>query len=330
MGEASTAGSPPGGKAGGGAGQIDIRAILESGSLDSHYQPIVSTKDGKIVGVEALARPRVPGSGEFIPPIRFFAEAAAQGFALEADRLCRKRGIEGFAESFSDYPELLVFINLDAAILLRFVESHREEGFLIALDDMGTGSSNLERLTILKPDIVKLDHSLIRRIDGEYYKQELYDFFLKLTSKFGTMVIAEGVETREEALACMERGGDLMQGYYFAPPSEPGEALRECIRLYPDVECAYLLDGSGFQASSTVFNPSRSLQPGKSLFCPAQRGCDQRSKDYFLSIDAKRTRYFSAPYVSKASGRACITISTARLAGGDVEAILCLDISTPP
>jgi EAL domain-containing protein (putative c-di-GMP-specific phosphodiesterase class I) len=422
--------APTTGNAGGEGGStrpepIDVRAILESRSLDSHYQPIVSTKDAKIVGLEALARPRVPGSGSPISPLRFFAEAAAQGLALDADRFCRRRGIEGFVKYFSSYPELLIFINLDASILnastlgsncfvdlvrgcalapenvvieilesavddeatlLRFVESHREQGFLIALDDMGAGSSNLERIPLLKPDIIKLDHSLIRGIDSEYYKQELYDFFLKLTSKFGTLVIAEGIETREEVLTCMERGGDLMQGYYFAHPSEPSEemmsscleeatgtalayrvyegeriserrrvadycndiaervsremrsrrfpdldeALRKSIRRYPDVECAYVLDGRGIQLSSTVFNPSRSLQPGKSLFHPAPRGCDQRSKDYFLSIDTRRTRYFSEPYVSKASGRTCITISTARLARGEVEEILCLDISTAP
>ena len=87
---------------------------------------------------------------------------------------------------------------------------------LIALDDMGTGYSNLERIASIKPDIIKLDRSLIQDIDREYHKQELFDFFLKLAHKIGVFVVVEGIETEAEALSCLERGADLVQGFYFA------------------------------------------------------------------------------------------------------------------
>lgn len=236
---------------------IDIKTIIDTESITSHFQQIFSIKSSLVVGVEALARGIDPFSDQFIPPYKIFGQAEKEGLTLELDRLCRKVAIREFASIASQNPNLLLFVNLDTSTLvdsivgsnnllnavrhygldpsrvviefiesktndqdalLRFIKTYREQGFLFALDDMGAGHSNLERIPIIKPDIIKLDRSLIKAIDREYYKQELFEFFIKLAHKIGFLVIAEGIETQEESLACLERGADLVQGFYFAFP----------------------------------------------------------------------------------------------------------------
>ena len=238
--------------------KFDIKTIIETESITSFFQQIFSIKSSAVVGVEALARAIDPVTWQYIPPSGIFEEAAKEGLTVDLDRLCRKTAIREFAPVASQNPNLLLFINLDTSILndstvgsnnilntvkqygidpgrvviefiesktndpdalLRFIDTYRKYGFLFALDDMGTGHSNLERIPSIKPDFVKLDRSLIKGIDREYYKQELFDFFIKLAHKIGCLVIAEGIETKEEGLACLERGADLVQGFYFALPN---------------------------------------------------------------------------------------------------------------
>ncbi|OEF95805.1 hypothetical protein BHF68_11640 [Desulfuribacillus alkaliarsenatis] len=108
----------------------------------------------------------------------------------------------------------------DIEALKRFVTIHREKGFLIALDDVGSGYSNLDRIPMLKPDIIKIDKGLIDGLDGEFYKQEVFRSLSRLAKKLGSLVVAEGIETLEQAIAALELGADMLQGYYFSRPQE--------------------------------------------------------------------------------------------------------------
>jgi EAL domain-containing protein (putative c-di-GMP-specific phosphodiesterase class I) len=246
--------------------EFDIHAVLEARSMLSHFQPIISIREKKVIGLEALIRATNPMSGKPISPNFLFDAASRHKQSLQLDRLCRESAIAGFATLASLDPDLILFINVDvsslgrsasesdalirlteeygipservaieiieskindASALQRFIANHRKRGFLIALDDMGAGHSNLERIPSIKPDIIKLDRSLIRNIDQEYHKQELFDFFIKLAHRIGVFVIVEGIETEAEALSCLERGADLVQGYYFAYPQPPARACLE-------------------------------------------------------------------------------------------------------
>lgn len=407
----------------------DAGAIIESGSIRCDYQPIVSVKGNRVIGFEALARASDPRSGAPIGPDALFSAAAREGLTLELDRLCRKRAVEGFVASGAGESELALFMNIDTSVigpstigsnrirdlaeehglepgrvvielleseirdepsLREFVERYHRLGFIIALDDVGSGHSNLERIVSLKPDVIKLDRSLISGIEREFHKQELLGCLIKLTAKLGILAIAEGVETEAEAQACLSKGADIMQGFLLGRPGSLGpepreacldscldgclerareatethkaleerriperrllyrsydaltsriceglarcsresydEALAEALAWFIEVECAYILDRRGVQVSSTVFNPARPRRKASALYAPSVEGDDQSAKDYFLFLDGTSRRYITEPYLSRASGAVCVTISTTTEDSSAERIILCLDI----
>ena len=94
----------------------------------------------------------------------------------------------------------------------------------LAIDDVGVGYSNLERLAEVKPDIVKLDRSLLIGIESNYYKQEIFHSMVHMAAKIGAIVVAEGVESAGQACIAMEFGAHLLQGFLFSEP-QPVERL---------------------------------------------------------------------------------------------------------
>jgi len=106
----------------------------------------------------------------------------------------------------------------DINSLQKFIKTHREHGFLIALDDIGNGYSNLNRIPLVKPDIIKIDRYLVQYIDRNYHKQAVFKSLVNLSRNIGSLVIAEGVEREEEAITALELGVDMIQGFYFSEP----------------------------------------------------------------------------------------------------------------
>ena len=105
--------------------------------------------------------------------------------------------------------------------MLEFVRFYRKRDFLIALDDVGAGFSNLDRIPMLKPDVIKLDRSLIHGVDRHFHKLEVIRSFVQMSNRLGCLVLAEGVETAEEAMCLLSNEVDVFQGFYFARPA-PG------------------------------------------------------------------------------------------------------------
>jgi EAL domain-containing protein (putative c-di-GMP-specific phosphodiesterase class I) len=102
--------------------------------------------------------------------------------------------------------------------LKRFIENQRKQGVLIALDDIGAGFSNLERVAELKPDLIKIDRSLVMGLHQSYHKQEVFSSLVKLAHSLGALLLAEGAESEEETMQALELGADMIQGYYFSRP----------------------------------------------------------------------------------------------------------------
>jgi len=94
----------------------------------------------------------------------------------------------------------------------------RKLGYRIAVDDLGAGYAALGALATLEPEVVKLDMSMIRDIDRHPTKRRVVAAITALCRELGGLVVAEGVETEAEAMACVESGVDLLQGYLFAKP----------------------------------------------------------------------------------------------------------------
>lgn len=230
-----------------------IKTVIKNRSIYSEFQPVVSVNTRRVVGVEALSRGRF--QEEIISPYTLFEYAKDLDKTVELDHLCRLKALEVFSAG----PQTpMLFLNFEADILnqlesesemflssvrqfnvphenivieinekyvsdnnklIRFVEFYREQGFMIALDDVGAGHSNLNRITVVRPDVVKIDMALVRNIDKSPYCQEVFKSIINLAKKIGAFTVAEGAETAEEVAACTLCGVDFIQGFYFARPT---------------------------------------------------------------------------------------------------------------
>lgn len=232
---------------------VSLEFLLRREWLQAYFQPIVSLKHRTVVGVEALSRGELPGQGQ-IPPNVLFQQAKEQGLRAPLEYLCQKKTLEAFEALHRRHSDLLLFFNYDVALLdeeifqpmdlanrlaklglsptgvvveikesrvsdlkalERFVRECRQEGFLIALDDVGAGHSNLDRISDLHPDLLKVDLSIVRGVEKDFYRREVFRSLVTLARTLGALVIAEGVESQVEVDAVTELGADLLQGYFF-------------------------------------------------------------------------------------------------------------------
>lgn len=241
-----------------GSETFDIKDIIRNKKLKAYFQPIVYISRKLIIGVEGLVRGTVDNSDQLISPLALFDAAEKENLTLELDRVCREKVIEAYSRIFGHDNEKLLFLNIEASIiekvegsnylinqvkkhginpenivievnetktknvsaLERFINNYRQLGFLIALDDIGSGFSNLDRISMAKPNIIKADMSLIRGIQKDFYKQEVFKALVSLASKIGAIVVAEGVESEEESIQVIKLGAQMIQGYYFSKPVE--------------------------------------------------------------------------------------------------------------
>lgn len=102
-------------------------------------------------------------------------------------------------------------------------------GFLIEMDDFGSGYSSLNMLNQLSLDILKLDMQFIRSETTKPKSQGILRHIMAIAGTMGLRVVAEGVETKEQLERLCEIGCDYGQGYYFAKPM-PCEAFETLMR----------------------------------------------------------------------------------------------------
>ncbi|SPJ34024.1 Blue light- and temperature-regulated antirepressor BluF [Kushneria phyllosphaerae] len=103
--------------------------------------------------------------------------------------------------------------------LRHIVEEYHEMGFTVALDDFGTGHANLDLLTVLTPHHLKLDRVLISGIGQDVRRQHLVRHIALMAASLEIGLVAEGVETLEEASWLYRQGIMRHQGYYYARPA---------------------------------------------------------------------------------------------------------------
>jgi EAL domain-containing protein (putative c-di-GMP-specific phosphodiesterase class I) len=195
-----------------------------------------------------------------------FEAARREGMIVDLDRLCRDVVLQEYKSIQREKEDSLLFLNFESSLLnavvpgnsylfdqvmqrdinpsnvvieiiesevsntdnlITFVNFYRQKGFLIALDDVGTGYSNFDRITAIKPDILKVDKSILKDLENNYYKQEVFKSLGSLAKKTGELILAEGVETREEVLCAMDLNADLAQGYFFARPQPYNAGIDE-------------------------------------------------------------------------------------------------------
>lgn len=247
----------------------EVEKIIDENRFAYHFQPIVNTTDGTIYSYEALMR---PVSDMRLSPFHVLKYAELKGrlhdieyatflnvltcIDQEKDRfLGRKIFINSIPRMMltgSDFRRVgeLLMKHSDTAVveLTEYAESDEEElnvlkeryrnmGVKIAIDDYGTGYSNVNNLLRYMPDYVKIDRSLISDIQNNPKKRHFVREIIEFCHGNGIMALAEGVETTEELRNVILLGADLIQGYYTAKPSAqiidaiPYEIQQE-IRIY--------------------------------------------------------------------------------------------------
>jgi EAL domain-containing protein (putative c-di-GMP-specific phosphodiesterase class I) len=228
--------------------------VYQGVTLRSAFQPIVSITHKRVIGYEALLRATHTG-GQAIAPDHLFARAKSTGPALALERLARCVHFANFAEQdvetgwlfVNALPQLLrvgpshrVFTDelcdyfgiaphrlvvemieqpsTDESSFDRMVEAIRERDVLIAVDDFGTGFSNFDRIWRMRPDIVKLDRSLVARIAAPSGDHQFAAQLVTMLHRAGTMVLGEGVESEAELMTLMEADVDFVQGFWLGKP----------------------------------------------------------------------------------------------------------------
>lgn len=225
--------------------------------LHSVFQPILSLCHRRSVGFESLLRPTDTANRQH-SPVDVIREATERGDMRELDTLCQSLHIQNFSAQAPDErwlflnldpatiadrwyhdgtltlalreagvpPERLVIEIVEGAIddepqLFAAVDYFRSLGALVALDDFGSGHSNFDRIWRLAPDIIKLDRSLI--VEAEQHRtgrlRQMLPNLVSLIHEAGSLVLAEGIETREQAMLAMDADIDFVQGFYFARPA---------------------------------------------------------------------------------------------------------------
>jgi diguanylate cyclase (GGDEF)-like protein len=264
--------------------ELDLRTALENDGLSLFYQPIISCSTGSIVGVEALLRWNHLQHG-MLQPADFIPIAENSGLLPALGDWVLSRAMSDSKR----WPELEVAINLSPVqirhvdlegTLRRLTKEHgidtsrfvfeitegvllestaqinfildliRGMGFKTALDDFGTGYSSLSYLCNFSFDVIKIDRSFLNSISKVDSSKTIVQSVVKLGRALGMDIIAEGIETEDEAVMMTQFGCTELQGYYFSRPVDAGalSALLATFRAKPIIREAPAEHG-GLEAS---------------------------------------------------------------------------------
>jgi len=222
-----------------------IRTVIEHGGVRPVYQPIVDLARGLVSGVEALAR------FDTGMPLQWFQEAEDVGLREDLETFAISAALAGLPElptsaylSLNVSPTTLLHRDLgdmlgavpedrivmemtehapvaDYEALARVLRPLRDAGVRVAVDDAGAGFASLRHILLLSPDIIKLDISLTRGIDGDRPRRALSYALVAFARETQTTIVAEGIETEAELRALRNIGVTHGQGFLLARPSSP-------------------------------------------------------------------------------------------------------------
>lgn len=235
----------------------NMEYALKNNEFQVYYQPKIQLKTGKMVGAEALVR-WITSTGEIIPPMRFIPIFEKNGFIEKLDffvyeevcRFLRDRldhnlsivpvsvNVSG-AHLSNPYfvqhvitlveqyklPFNLIELELtesvcieNSSVALEIIKQFREKGFVISIDDFGSGYSSLNLLKDMTTDIIKLDSQFFR--SGKMHQEEkiIISSIVHMAKQLNMKVLSEGVETSDQSEFLKEISCDMAQGYFFAKP----------------------------------------------------------------------------------------------------------------
>jgi diguanylate cyclase (GGDEF)-like protein len=235
-----------------------LRKAIVNSDLHLVYQPFVDIETQTVSSCEALLRWKHPERG-FIPPDRFIPIAEQAGLIADIGKwvfteVCKQMKRWDFDIKVSvnvSGSELTDnnFVNrLENTLIEHGIEAHRvqleftehvvvsknggnlailnalkSKGFVIAVDDFGTGFSSLSYITELPVDIIKIDKSFISKLPEDGRTIAVVKSILSLATSLGMMTVGEGAETKQQVDWLYAEGCKKIQGYYFYKPMAAGE-----------------------------------------------------------------------------------------------------------
>ena len=241
----------------------ETKKILDNNLLVYHFQPIVNAVDGEIYSYEALMR---SGTDRKVSPLSILRYANMMGRLADVEYATFNNVLTYVEEHRDLFNGKKIFINSipgckleyqdfvlveqkmgqnsDVAVvemteqtelsdeeLNSLKQQYRRMGIGMAIDDYGTGYSNISNLLRYMPDYVKIDRSLLSNIQVNSQKQHFVREIIDFCHSNQILALAEGVETAEELQTVIRLGTDLIQGYYVARPSaEILESVESSVR----------------------------------------------------------------------------------------------------
>ncbi len=130
-------------------------------------------------------------------------------------------------------------LDADAEELTKMIDTYREEGFSIAIDDVGSASSNLDRVGLFKPDIIKIDFRLLDRSAESYSFRHILDALALLADRIGSELLFEGIEREEHFRNALSYGARYLQGYLFSDARPAFRGARDFETEFRDRADAY-------------------------------------------------------------------------------------------
>ena len=230
----------------------DVKSAIDEERIICVYQPIVSTKNGKIQKYEMLLR-LLDTQGAIIPPLEFLPAIRHTNVYINITKIVIDFAIKTLKEhsfelsmnldlqdivnddimnlikdGFSQNPELAKRLTIEILeheeitnfeIIKERINSLKNLGFTIAIDDFGSGYANFQYLLHLDIDILKIDGSLIRDIDTNKNSYHIVETIGNFAKKMNIKTIAEQVETVHELKTIKSLNIDYVQGYLLGKPS---------------------------------------------------------------------------------------------------------------
>jgi len=226
-----------------------IERLVDGDGLDIALQPIVDLGSGRVVGAEALAR-FTGEDGEGMPTEETFLDAHALGLGVELELAViglalhnRSRLPKGMYLAVNVSPALLACGELESLVergehgdrplvveltehqavedyaqLDEALERLRAHGVRVAVDDVGSGFASFRHVTRIKPEILKLDRSLVCGIDEDPVRQSLAAAIVAFARDVDAIVVSEGIESGDELSCLMDLAVGCGQGFYLARP----------------------------------------------------------------------------------------------------------------
>ena len=238
----------------------DIPDAIESGQIRPFLQPIVDD-EGKVIGAEALVRWSHPNYG-MLSPAKFIPIIEESGLIVDVDKYmwhCACKILERWKKEGKDLfisinisPKDFYFIDVaneirsivkeydidpgklrieltetvmmaDIENRVKIIDGLRKDGFMVEMDDFGSGYSSLNMLKDITVDVVKIDMMFLRETHHNEKTKEILNSIIELVDKLEIVSLTEGVETEQQYNMLKDMGCKMYQGYYFSKPVEVEE-----------------------------------------------------------------------------------------------------------